>query len=217
METLQGKSLSEVEALFRDAPLAPPPKGRFHGTLLHWLEAPPARHRLWRPTLALMFQLTPFGVDFDARRWFLLHHRLRLGHFEAVPRRSRWREAEVVHMRLATSANRGRARRPWDPADSPPPARRHRRGFSVLCAKSQKVKTASTMPKMRVSGAAVPMMSSIDGIRCHVVTSCPRYASVATMSVCVPTESVGWTTGAKNWEWFTGMSCSTRPDSSARR
>ncbi len=103
METLQGKSLSEVEALFRDAPLAPPPKGRFQGTLLHWLEGPPARHRLWRPALALMFQFTPFGVDFDARRWFLLHHRLRLGHFEAVPRRSRWREADVYGLEYEVS------------------------------------------------------------------------------------------------------------------
>ena len=43
------------------------------------------------------------------------------------------------------------------------------------------------------------------------------HSRAATTIACVPVSSVGWTTGAKFAEWFTGMSWAIRPASSARR
>jgi predicted metal-dependent peptidase len=43
-----------------------------------------------------------------------------------------------------------------------------------------------------------------------------RYANAAITRVWVPVDSVGSMTGAKNSEWLTGISCSTRPAASAR-
>jgi hypothetical protein len=102
-ETLHGRTEAELAALFcEDRPLAVP-TGQFRGELLAWIDSPASRHLLWRPMLALMFGKSPFGVDFDSRRWMLASPRFKLGHFEAAVDRSAFQPARVVALRYHLS------------------------------------------------------------------------------------------------------------------
>jgi hypothetical protein len=79
--------------------------------------------------------------------------------------------------------------------------------FSIVCAKSHKVMTARTIPKVSLS---VPRYSA--GTPAAVVETTSRtshfvrYVRAAAIRACVPTDSVGSITGAKNSEWLTGIS-----------
>ncbi len=95
---LKGASLAELEALYLARPVLPLPAGLLTGRLLGWLDAPEARHPLWRPLLTGMFELAPFGVDFDRRRWFFGHRRLQVGRFEASPGPSVWHPTETYRL-----------------------------------------------------------------------------------------------------------------------
>lgn len=45
----------------------------------------------------------PFGIDFDARRWWFLHPRLAVGRFELCQERSRWRDTDALTLRYHPS------------------------------------------------------------------------------------------------------------------
>jgi hypothetical protein len=97
------KTLAELEALYAEDRPVRPPRGRFEGKLLRWLDTPPARHPLWRPLLALMFAASPFGVDFDARCWFFGGTRFQAGRFEPRAGLSRFRDAPAIGLHYQSS------------------------------------------------------------------------------------------------------------------
>ena len=101
LRELQRSSLAELEAIYAepngDVDLA----GRFRGTHLLRLDRREQRRRL--AVASYPFQVVPFGIDFDTHRWFFVHPRAQVGHFEALPGRSRWREADVVRLHYAHS------------------------------------------------------------------------------------------------------------------
>lgn len=72
------------------------PTGCFRGHVLTWIDSAAARQPLWRSILTVGFAWTPFGVDFDVRRWWFWHQRLAVGRFEPHIGPSRWRETETV-------------------------------------------------------------------------------------------------------------------------
>jgi hypothetical protein len=96
-ESLKAASLVELEAIYRDAPLGPPPEGLHRGRVLRLLPTLEGRPLLGAID-RLLFQLTPFGVDFDRRLWWFLHPRLAAGRFDATLDRSRWRPAETYRL-----------------------------------------------------------------------------------------------------------------------
>jgi hypothetical protein len=91
----------ELEALFRDAPAAPAPRGLFEGRFLCW-HAPPGWHM--RAVDTLIFRAQRFGVDFDRSVWWFTHPRVAVGRFQATPGVSRWRPgAEVLRLEYGPS------------------------------------------------------------------------------------------------------------------
>ncbi|MBW2528013.1 MAG: hypothetical protein JRI23_27780 [Deltaproteobacteria bacterium] len=101
LRELQRSSLAELEAIYAepngDIALA----GRFRGIHLVRLDRPDRRRRL--AAASYPFQVVPFGIDFDTHRWFFLHPVAQMGRFEALPGRSRWRDADVVRLHYANS------------------------------------------------------------------------------------------------------------------
>ena len=95
---LETAALPELEALFARNQVAPAQPAPFRGKLLRWLGTPGARHPLYRPAEALMFQRLPFGVDFARRRWFWQSPRLGVGHFSASLGPSRWRDTTALRL-----------------------------------------------------------------------------------------------------------------------
>ena len=101
---LESLGPNELDELFCSERLVEIPWGVFRGKVLCWLPRPPGQHPLMRPVLWSLFDLSPFGVDFDSQRWFFLHDRSpRLGHFAATVGQSRWRDAEVVRLEYERS------------------------------------------------------------------------------------------------------------------
>ena len=96
LERLRRASLAELEALYRrpDEPWVP--EGWFHGHVLVRLDNPGARHPFNLAMQLALFHATPFGIDFENRRWFFHHRRLALGHFVATVGPSRWRDCPAV-------------------------------------------------------------------------------------------------------------------------
>src|SRR5438094_4497170 len=98
-DALHAASLDELEAIYRDAPLGPEPRGVWRGRMLRYLDRPAAIKAIdW-----LMFELPPYGIDFDARAWWFFAPRLRTGRFEPSAGRSRWRDTETVRLEYETS------------------------------------------------------------------------------------------------------------------
>lgn len=93
---LKGMSLAQLEELYAREDDVDLPTGFFNGQLLQWLDTRDARHPLWRPAIALMFEACPFGVDFTNRRWFFFQRSLAAGRFEARVEPSRWRDTRAV-------------------------------------------------------------------------------------------------------------------------
>jgi len=104
LSDLKTLDLSELEELYESVGEIEVPTGIFRGTLLNWLPVPEGQAPLLRPLIWLGFDLSPFGVDFDARRWFFLFERSpRVGRFEPVVARSRWRDTEAVRLHYEVS------------------------------------------------------------------------------------------------------------------
>jgi hypothetical protein len=95
--------LSELEALYRECPAGPVPSGTFRGAVLCALDTPGARRPFYRAVDWAMFEVPAWGIDFDARRWWFVRPGFRIGHFEVVRGRSRWRPAETLQLRYDVS------------------------------------------------------------------------------------------------------------------
>jgi len=104
---LRGLTRPELEELYAAPRDIAVPRGCFAGTHLCWLDDAGARHRVLRPVVDLMFYRTPFGVDFDAGRWFFVRRGMKVGRFEASIGPSRWRDTETVRLTYH------RSRLPW--------------------------------------------------------------------------------------------------------
>ena len=98
LRRLQGLGLAELEQLYGRPGEVALPAGCFAGHHLRWLRTPGARHPLWRPAEALLFQRTPFGVDFARRRWFFWRRELGLGRFTPSAGPSRWRDTDTIRL-----------------------------------------------------------------------------------------------------------------------
>jgi hypothetical protein len=109
-DDLASATLDELERIYRDtsAPLAVP-RGRFRGRHLAWLRT--TGNPVWLgPALWLAFARIPFGVDFDRRRWFFLHHAARIGHFLPDIGPSRWRDTQTIRLHYHPSRLPGAVR-----------------------------------------------------------------------------------------------------------
>ena len=109
-DDLVSATLDDLERIYRDtsAPLAVP-RGRFRGRHLAWLRT--AKNPVWLgPALWLAFSRIPFGVDFDDRRWFFLHHAARIGHFLPDIGPSRWRDTQAIRLHYHPSRLPGTVR-----------------------------------------------------------------------------------------------------------
>jgi hypothetical protein len=95
--------LTDLERLFRDAPLGPTPNGRFLGRFLSWLPTRGARKAHVRAMDWLLFQRLRFGIDFDRDRWWFVTPALVVGRFEATPGPSRWRDTDVYRLAYGPS------------------------------------------------------------------------------------------------------------------
>ena len=96
LSDLQRSSPSELEEIFAtDAPFAIP-DGCYRGIHLLRLDNSGASEPRTRLAQYLGFELTPFGIDFDDRRGYFFHRRLRAGKFQARIGPSRWRATEAV-------------------------------------------------------------------------------------------------------------------------
>ncbi len=100
---LKAMSLAQLEELWRTSALGPAPLGSFRGAFLHWIDSPGARQAHVRAIDTIGFRASPFGVDFDARRWWFVHPRLRVGHFTLTAGKSRWRETEAQQLDYSVS------------------------------------------------------------------------------------------------------------------
>jgi len=96
-QQLQERPLRELEALYQDSAVGPVPAGRFRGQALHRVDTRFARS-LTATALLVPFERLPFGIDFDARRWFFLRLPTGLGHFRIEPGRSRWRATDTLKL-----------------------------------------------------------------------------------------------------------------------
>jgi len=93
----------ELEELYAHADPITVPVGRFDGHYLLTLDNPGAVRPCNRAISLLGFQLPPFGVNFNTRRWFFFHPLLEVGHFTPEVAPSRWRDTEVVTMQYRYS------------------------------------------------------------------------------------------------------------------
>lgn len=99
IHTLERMSPTELEALYRETPLGPPPEGVFDGAVLRWLDTPGAHHPFFRATEWVAFELLSWGIRFDRARWWFLRPRIAIGRFDATPGPSRWRDTETFRLR----------------------------------------------------------------------------------------------------------------------
>lgn len=96
LQTLQTATVAELEEIYRTDTPAEVPTGVFRGEVIQRLQTRGAK-RLWmRGVMRFGFELPPFGIDFDTRRWFFFHNRLQLGHFRAEQQHSRWRPTDTI-------------------------------------------------------------------------------------------------------------------------
>jgi hypothetical protein len=98
-DELAAASVDELERLYREAPLGPEPRGVFRGRMLRYLSPPLAFKALdW-----LMFDLPPYGIDFDRRAWWFVSPKLRSGRFDFTAGPSRWRRTETLRLEYGAS------------------------------------------------------------------------------------------------------------------
>lgn len=86
----------------REVPLAPP-RARYRGRFLTWIEPSASRHPRVRCIQRVSFEWAPWGIDFDQRLWFFFTPRLAVGRFEPLVEDSRWRDTRAVQLRYDVS------------------------------------------------------------------------------------------------------------------
>ncbi|MGE0550825.1 MAG: hypothetical protein AB7O24_31705 [Kofleriaceae bacterium] len=91
---LDHASLDQLEALYASAPPAPLPSGVWLGRYLQ--EHPMTRGE--RATARAMFKWTRFGLDLDEHCWWLGRPSFRVGRFQPIAGRSRWRDTDVIRL-----------------------------------------------------------------------------------------------------------------------
>lgn len=101
LRQLKRSSLAELEAIYAEPNGGVELAGRYRG--IHLLRVDRAEKRRPLAAVSMPFQVVPFGIDFDSMRWFFLHPKVQVGRFEALPGRSRWRDAEVLRLHYAQS------------------------------------------------------------------------------------------------------------------
>ena len=95
--------LSELDRLYVETPLGPPPEGIFDGELLRWI---PTDGPCVGGFLALEwvgFVLLPWGIRFDERLWWFELPAIAAGRFVATAGPSRWRDTETYRLSYTTS------------------------------------------------------------------------------------------------------------------
>lgn len=102
IETLRGSSLDALEALYREAPMGPPPAGRFRGTVLRRVPGKLTRSLAGEAILA-PFERLRFGIDFEKRLWWFLRPGIAMGRFRVDPGPSRWRGTDTLRLRYDVS------------------------------------------------------------------------------------------------------------------
>ncbi len=104
LSRLAAMSAAELDALYSERRPAAWPAGCARGRLLAWVPGPATRHPLWRPLLAAMFQLSPFGLDYDRRCWFFGLRPLCSAHFDISLGASRWRPGPCYRLHYDSSS-----------------------------------------------------------------------------------------------------------------
>jgi hypothetical protein len=99
----RGQSLEELEAIYAGEGLREVPRGVFAGEVLARLDNRGARSLVNRAIQVPQFEWTPFGIDFDDRRWYFVRPSLRIGRFDARPARSRWRDTDTIALEYDAS------------------------------------------------------------------------------------------------------------------
>lgn len=100
---LRWANRQELEEIYTHGDPIAVPAGRFDGHYLLTLDNPGAG-RPWNRAISLLgFQFTPFGVNFNTRRWFFFHPCLEVGRFTPAVAPSRWRATDVVTMQYQSS------------------------------------------------------------------------------------------------------------------
>jgi hypothetical protein len=91
--------VAELEARYAaaSAPVAAP-AGLFVGETLRRLTTPGARRAAVRALQIPLFSWLPWGIDFDARRWFFVRPALTIGRFDATVGPSRWRDTDAIRL-----------------------------------------------------------------------------------------------------------------------
>ncbi len=106
MDYLKGCSLDRLEELYlQKGEVSVPRSGSYKATHLKRLENAGANNIFNLTAQWLMFDLTPFGLNFypDFGDWFFFHPALALGKFTSSPGKSRWRETETIRLNYRIS------------------------------------------------------------------------------------------------------------------
>ena len=111
LRTLQNATITELEEIYQAEGTGRVPTGVFRGDVLHRLQTRGARKLWMRGVLRFGFELPPFGIDFDTRRWFFFHDKLQVGHFRTEEKESRWRRADTIALHYDISRLPGAIRR----------------------------------------------------------------------------------------------------------
>lgn len=93
----------ELERLFARPLETLMPSGVFRGRWLRRMENPVAKRPVWRWSLKVAFEWTPFGIDFNRRLWFFFGPRLVMGRFDPRAGPSRWRDTDVIGLHYERS------------------------------------------------------------------------------------------------------------------
>jgi hypothetical protein len=101
---LRGAKPENLEAMYaRRQDLASLPRGTWRGHHLQWIDNPGSRRLFARSAQRLMFEWTPWGIDFDRRLWFFWTTRAAAGRFELRAQRSRWRDTDTFGLHYGVS------------------------------------------------------------------------------------------------------------------
>lgn len=95
--------LATLERVYATSPLAAAPRGVWRGRYLRTLRTPGARRPEVRLLDYLLFERTPFGIDFDVRRWWFWLPLARIGRFEISEGPSRWRDCQALRLTYGAS------------------------------------------------------------------------------------------------------------------
>lgn len=101
LDDLKATSLKDLEAIYRELPVGRPPTvGSYDGVVLKRLNNDGANRRFTLVTQWALFELAPFGVNFEAGRgdWYFFHPRIATAEFVMADARSRWRDTNCIRL-----------------------------------------------------------------------------------------------------------------------